>query len=968
VKAVPASAQEQISAVLGRDQHAFQAAVRPGGFELDNPKHRLAAEFTGAGIRLKAGTSHWGMTLQGYGYGDKLIAGSVVRPQATANRVEYRRGALTEWYVNGPLGLEQGFNVTQSPGKSRGEPLTLAFSLSGELAASVDPGGHGLTLSRNGIPALRYGGLVAHDATGRELRAWMETAGERLWLRVDDAGARFPVVVDPVIQEATLTSLVGEEGDLFGGSVAVDGDTIVIGAPAVESGVSTFPGAAYVFVNPGTWSGAPTETAKLSPPSGSGSGFGDSVAISGDTIVVGQNNFPGSSPVGASSAYVFVKHGSAWATTSAPDAQLNASDAVVGDRFGRRSAISGDTIVVGANNIGTDNTQDGKGAAYVFVKPSGGWGTAGTTPQLENAKLVASDSLQHDDFGSSLGISGDTIVVGAPGPNQAAYVFVKPSGGWGNGTTTLTENAKLTPSGGAGGAFGNAVAISGDTIVGGAVFDTVGSNASQGSVCVFVKPVGGWVSASENAKLIASDGAANNVLGEFVSIDGDTVVAIAQGPGSSQNQAYAFVKPPGGWSGTVNEIGKLINPSTSGEFNAIALSGTTMVLGAESTTIGSNNTQGEALVASVTSQATPVITWPTPSPITYGTAISATQLNATANTTGTFAYDQPLGAILPAGSHTLNLTFTPDDTTDFTTATASVTLVVNQATPVIVWTPASIQLGLSLGALQLDATANVPGAFVYTPPAGTAVTTTSQTVSVAFTPADTTDYTSANASVALTVTAGPLASVSPTSIDFGTLYLGSIVTRNVTVSNVGNAAMTITNPFLSQLHGGNSNEYVVVSLCPKSLAAGKSCTMTVAFVAGPFYAPQTATLNVMDNAPGNPQTVTLTALVIDPHAALSTNNLNFGSQKVNTASAPRIVTLKNTGATALTITGVTVAGANPSDFPFSNGCTGPLAPGASCAVSVTFAPTAKNSRSATLKIADNAQSGTQSVGLSGTGK
>jgi trimeric autotransporter adhesin len=187
--AIPASAQARISAVLGRDQRDYQAAVRRGGFQLRNPKQKLAAEFTDAGVRLQAGTGEWGLALRGYGYGDKLIVSSIVTPQASANRVEYRRGALTEWYVNGPMGLEQGFNITQSPGKRRGEPLTLAFNLSGDLTASPDPDGRGLTLKNSGAPTLRYGGLIARDTTGRELRAWMETSGERLWLRVDDAGA-----------------------------------------------------------------------------------------------------------------------------------------------------------------------------------------------------------------------------------------------------------------------------------------------------------------------------------------------------------------------------------------------------------------------------------------------------------------------------------------------------------------------------------------------------------------------------------------------------------------------------------------------------------------------------------------------------------------------------------------------------------------------------------------------------------
>jgi hypothetical protein len=295
------------------------------------------------------------------------------------------------------------------------------------------------------------------------------------------------------------------------------------------------------------------------------------------------------------------------------------------------------------------------------------------------------------------------------------------------------------------------------------------------------------------------------------------------------------------------------------------------------------------------------------------------------------------------------------------------TLTVTQATPVIAWTPASIQLGYALGAAQLDATANVPGTFTYTPPSGTAIMTTSQTLSVLFTPTDTTDYTTANMSVSLTVTPGPLASVSPSSINFGTLYLGAIVAQNVTVTNVGNAPMTITDPIFSILHGGDSNEYGAVNLCPKSLAAGKSCTIAVGFVAGPFYNPQTATLSVRDNAPGSPQTVALSATVINPQATLSASSLSFSKQKVNTGSAAKAVTLKNTGATALTINRIAIGGTNALDFTQTNNCPGSLAVNASCTMNVTFTPTAVGSRSASVVITDNAQNSPQIILLSGTG-
>ncbi|MGO8758759.1 MAG: DUF2341 domain-containing protein, partial [Terracidiphilus sp.] len=169
-------------------------------------------------------------------------------------------------------------------------------------------------------------------------------------------------------------------------------------------------------------------------------------------------------------------------------------------------------------------------------------------------------------------------------------------------------------------------------------------------------------------------------------------------------------------------------------------------------------------------QATPMITWATPAAITYGTALSATQLDAAANVPGTFAYSPAAGAVSAAGSQALTVTFTPTDTTDYTTATDQVTLTVNQATPVISWAaPAAITYGAALSPTQLDATANVAGTFVYSPAAGTVLAAGSQTLSVTFTPTDTTDYTTATTSVVIAVSqATPqITWATPSSITYG---------------------------------------------------------------------------------------------------------------------------------------------------------------------------------------------------------
>ncbi len=120
---------------------------------------------------------------------------------------------------------------------------------------------------------------------------------------------------------------------------------------------------------------------------------------------------------------------------------------------------------------------------------------------------------------------------------------------------------------------------------------------------------------------------------------------------------------------------------------------------------------------------------------------------------------------------------------------------------------------------------------------------------------------------------GPAITVSPTSINFGTVTLGSITTKTVTVSNTGTAAVNVSTPLLSLLKAGNANEFVIVNLCPSSLAAGKSCTITVSFVAGAYYnTEQTATLKIMDNAPGSPQLVALSATVLQPQTITFSTN------------------------------------------------------------------------------------------------
>jgi len=209
--------------------------------------------------------------------------------------------------------------------------------------------------------------------------------------------------------------------------------------------------------------------------------------------------------------------------------------------------------------------------------------------------------------------------------------------------------------------------------------------------------------------------------------------------------------------------------------------------------------------------------------------------------------------------------------------------------------------------------------------------------------------------------------VSPASLEFGNVYQGSIATQSVTVNNPGPGVMTITEPPRWPLSGGNSKAFAAINLCPESLGAGTSCTIDVAFVAGPNYAQQTAILNVADSNPSSPQSVFVSATVINPFANLSSYNLNFGKQTAGTTSAPMAVTLTNTGTTPLLLSTLTVSG----NFALAAGTScadgGTLAPNASCVIDVTFTPTKKGSKSGSVVITDNCRISPQTIRLSGVG-
>jgi YD repeat-containing protein len=190
-------------------------------------------------------------------------------------------------------------------------------------------------------------------------------------------------------------------------------------------------------------------------------------------------------------------------------------------------------------------------------------------------------------------------------------------------------------------------------------------------------------------------------------------------------------------------------------------------------TDASNYANGSAIVTINVTKATPALSWPAPAAIVYGTPLSSAQLNATASVPGSFGYTPPAGTILNAGNaQTLSAVFTPADASNYASGTAATAIDVAKSSSTLSWSaPAAIVYGTPLSSAQLNATANVPGSFVYTPPTGTILTAGSvHTLSVAFTPTDTVDYANSTATVTINVarTSPTLSWSAPAAIVYGT--------------------------------------------------------------------------------------------------------------------------------------------------------------------------------------------------------
>ncbi|AKF03821.1 MYXO-CTERM sorting domain-containing protein [Sandaracinus amylolyticus] len=460
----------------GADDPRFFAVREDGALALRSGV--VAARVEARGVALRGGEVHARLETRAVRCDAESVAArdGVARIGARPNRVELERApGVVEWYESGPLGIEQGFDVH----REGCDELVIELAVQG-ARAEADGEGARLVGERG---ALRYAELFAIDARGRALPARMDVSEGAIELVVDAQGASWPVVVDPLVHvEEQIFGPEGTPGDVawdVGRSVAIEGDTAVVGAPHDVVGGS-YQGSAYVFVRSG---GGWALQAKLIASDGADSDhFGSTVAISGDTIVVALDREY------LSAAYVFVRSGGVWTE------QAKLTSAYEGiDYFGFAVAIAGDTIAIGAPFA---NDLEVGSRVHVFRRTGATW-----------AREAIITSAWEEALGWNLSLSGDTLVMAARG---GAEVYVRSGTTWAR--RSVLPGGPPSASG-----WRSGVVRWGDTVV---VADP-SADSERGALTVFVRSGETW---APQARLVASDAREGARFGTGLALWGDELI------------------------------------------------------------------------------------------------------------------------------------------------------------------------------------------------------------------------------------------------------------------------------------------------------------------------------------------------------------------------------------------------------------------------------------------------------------
>ena len=553
LSALPVAARGPISGALGGADRSYAVRGGPAGFSAVNAAQSLRLAFARSGVVVRSGSSRLSLGLAAIGYGSRLHPLGAVVPSYRANRVSYAHRSVSEWYVNGPLGLEQGYTIPHRLARGGG-PLTLSLAVGGGLRPVLAPNGRSVAFrTAGGEVVFAYRGLVASDARGHRLAAWLSVGAGRLQVHVRDRGARYPLRIDPFVQQARLigSGAVGSEQG-FSVALSADGNTALVGGPRDNGDV----GAAWVFTRSGS---AWIEQAKLvgtGAVGGARQGWSVALSADGNTALVGGPHDNGDiyDSSGAGAAWVFTRSGSTWSQQGSKLVGTGAVASGLGIQQGSGVALSadGNTALVG----GWEDHSD-VGAAWVFTR-------SGSTWTQQGPKLVGTGALNqfgvYQGYSVALSADGNTALVGGHNDNNevgATWVFTRSGSTWSQQGPKLVATDATSDS-----EQGFSVALSADgntALIGGIWLGT------PGAAWVFTRSASTW--SQQGPKLVGTDAPSSGEFGWSVALSADANTALIGG----EDAAWLFTRSGSSWS----QLSKLVvapAPKYKFEFS-VAISG-----------------------------------------------------------------------------------------------------------------------------------------------------------------------------------------------------------------------------------------------------------------------------------------------------------------------------------------------------------------------------------------------------------
>ncbi|MGB0370485.1 MAG: FG-GAP repeat protein [Opitutales bacterium] len=586
-------------------------------FLASNPRNELNVRFLDTGIRLFSGRegSEW--------QGELSLKGNkeAVEIRHQDLEISYDYGNIIEWYKNRPEGIEQGWTVKAPPAGSEGV-LRVYIDVAG---LTVEPlygrkeGSSDLQfVDTNGVPVLAYKNLSVFDAFGRELVAQMRPLNEGFEVLVEANVLSYPVIIDPLIveldEEFGPTFSEAASGDNFGTSVGISGDVAIVGAPKDDDNGNNA-GAAFMFSKEnGSWAfrqkllasdgnagdrfgsavSIEGNTAAVGAPLGgigkvyvfemvnrrwagevildgwsenvfSGGGFGCSLSISGDRILVGAKSvyFQNSSYQGA--AYIFEHIESAWVFA---DELLPTTSQLFPEDFGTSVSLDGDTALVGSSR-----DSHGRSAGFVFGRGGDSWNL--------NSVLIMVDEEPSDRVGASVALDGDIAILGAPGDDTnggidagSAVVFERSGNTWTQTKKLKADNARNYD------AFGSSVSVRGNVaIIGSPLNDINGVGEDAGSAYIFEKSGNSWEQKTNLKGIGAGDEFGRSV---FLDDYNQGIVGAKYNDDFGSNAGSAYIYSGSGNSWTEDAALSAQNLASDDQFGeALSISGDTLVVGAE---------------------------------------------------------------------------------------------------------------------------------------------------------------------------------------------------------------------------------------------------------------------------------------------------------------------------------------------------------------------------------------------------